>query len=255
MSQFAFGTGALWGYQTQDAFGNTIANLTPIKFGEVQDVGIDFSRDIKLLHGQLMLPVAAGGGKMKIDVKAKFARVMGQLFSDIFFGQSMTKGTLTGVYNDTTGSTIPTTPFTITVAPPSSGTFSRDLGVVDANGLPFQRVASGPTTGQYSVNASGLYTFASADVGKQVFISYAYTATSANAKAINITNQPMGFLPTFGMDLAITFNGKQSNWRFPNCVSGKLTFDPKQDDFATSDMDISVFADAAGNVASIISSE
>lgn len=254
MSQFAFGTGALWGAQTQDAYGNTIANITPVKFGEVQDVGIDISRDIKLLHGQLMMPVAAAGGKMKIDVKAKFARVMGRLFSDLFFGQTLTGGTLIGVQNDTTGATIPTTPFTVTVVPPSSGTWARDLGVIDSNGLPYSRVASAPTTGQYSV-AAGVYTFAAADTGKQVFISYTYSATSANAKQISLTNLPMGYVPTFGMDLAISFSGKQMNWRFPNCVAGKLSFDPKQDDFAENNMDISVFADSAGVIGSIISSE
>jgi hypothetical protein len=254
MSQFAFGTGSLWGTQTQDAFGTAIANLTPLKFGEVQDVGIDMSRDIKLLHGQLMMPVAVGGGKMKIDVKAKFARIFGRLFSDLFFGQTLTGGTLTGVQNDTTGATIPTTPFTITVVPPSSGTLVRDLGVVNANGLPLTRVASAPAAGQYS-QAAAVYTFAAADVGTQVFISYTYTAAVANAKTISIVNLPMGFMPTFGMDLAVTFNGKQSNWRFPNCAAGKLAFDPKQDDFTQMDLDISVFADSAGNIGTIGLSE
>lgn len=255
MSQFAFGSGDLWAYQTQDASGNTIANLTPLKFGEVQDVGIDISRDIKLLYGQLQMPAAIGGGKMKIDVKAKFARISGRLFSDLFFGQSMTAGTLTGVQSDTTGATIPATPFQITVVPPSSGTFSRDLGIVDANGLPFARVASAPATGQYSVTAGGQYTFAAADTGKQVFINYAYTATAATAKSLSITSLPMGYVPTFGMDLSVRFGGKQMNWRFPNCVASKLSVDPKQDDFTQAGLDISVFADAAGNVGTIVTSE
>lgn len=255
MSQFTFGTGSLWGTQTQDAFGNTVANLTPLKFGEVQDVGIDISRDIKMLHGTLMMPVAVGGGKMKIDVKAKFARIMGRLFSDLYFGQTLTGGTLTGVQNDTTGVTIPATPYQVTVVPPSSGTFVRDLGIVDANGLPFSRVASAPAAGQYSVTNVGVYTYAAADTGKQVFINYAYTATAANAKLVSLTNLPMGYIPTFGLDLAVTFGGKQMNWRFPNCVAGKLAFDPKQDDFSTTDLDISVFADAAGVIGTIAMAE
>lgn len=254
MSQFSFGTGSLWGTQTQDANGNVIANLTPIKFGEVQDIGIDMSRDVKLLHGQLMMPVAVGGGKMKIDVKAKFARIMGRLFSDLFFGQTMTSGTLTGTVNDTTGVFIPTSPFQVTVIPPSSGTYVRDLGVVSALGLPLNRVASAPAAGQYS-QAGSIYTFAAADTGLQVFISYTYTATSATAKNLSLINLPMGFVPTFGMDLAIQFNGKQNNWRFPNCVAPKLTFDPKQDDFTQMDMDIQVFADSAGNIGTIVTAE
>ena len=254
MSQFAFGTGSLWGTQTQDANGNIIANLTPIKFGEVQDIGIDMSRDVKLLHGQLMMPVAVGGGKMKIAVKAKFARIMGRLFSDLFFGQTLVAGTLTGTVNDTTGAVIPTTPFQVTVVPPSSGTYLRDLGVVNALGLPMARVASAPATGQYS-QAGAVYTFAAADVALQVFISYTYTATATNAKSMSLINLPMGFVPTFGMDLGIQFNGKQNNWRFPNCVAPKLAFDPKQDDFTQMDMDIDVFADSAGNIGTIITAE
>ncbi len=254
MSQFAFGSGNMWGYQTQDANGNAIANLTPLKFGEVQDVGIDISRDVKLLYGQLQMPAAVGGGKMKIDVKAKFARIAGRVFSDLFFGQAMTGGTLTGVQNDTTGATIPATPFTVTVVPPSAGVWSRDLGVVDSNGVSYVRVASAPTTGQYSV-AAGVYTFAAADTGKQVFISYAYTATAAGAKSMTLQSLPMGYVPTFGMDLALTFGGKQMNWRFPNCVASKLSVDPKQDDFTENSLDISVFADAAGIVGYVYTSE
>lgn len=255
MSQFAFGSGNLWAYQTQDANGNTIATLTPLKFGEVQDVGIDISRDIKLLYGQLQMPAAVGGGKMKIDLKAKFARISGRIFSDLFFGQTLTAGTLTGVQNDTTGVNIPASPYQITVTPPGSGTFARDLGIVDANGLPFVRVATAPTTGQYSVTAGGQYTFAAADTVKQVFLSYAYTAASATAKKMDIVSLPMGYVPTFGMDLSVTFGGKQMNWRFPNCVAAKLSVDPKQDDFTQAGLDIAVFADAAGNVGTIVTSE
>jgi hypothetical protein len=255
MSQFAFGSGNLWAYQTQDANGNTIANLTPLKFGEVQDVGIDISRDIKLLYGQLQLPAAVGGGKMKIDLKAKFARISGRIFSDRLFGQTLTAGTLTGVQNDTTGVNIPASPYQIIVTPPSSGTFARDLGIVDANGLPFVRVATAPATGQYSVTAGGQYTFSVADTVKQVFISYAYTAASATAKKMDLVSLPMGYVPTFGMDLSVTFGGKQMNWRFPNCVAAKLSVDPKQDDFTQAGLDIAVFADAAGNVGTIVTSE
>lgn len=254
MSQFAFGTGSLWGTATQDSSGNIIANPTPVKFGELQDVGLDMSRDLKMLHGQNAMPVAVAGGKQKFEFKAKFARISGRVFNDLYFGNTVASGTLNAVYNDVTGANIPTTPFTITVTPPNSGTYVRDLGVMDANGLPLQKVASAPTTGQYS-QAAGVYTFASADTGKQVFISYAYTTTAAGSKLITLTNLPMGATPIFGVDLAISYQGKQANWRFPNCVASKLTFDPKQDDFLQVGFDFSAFADAAGNIGYIATSE
>lgn len=254
MSQYVFGTGNMWAAATQDAQGNTIANPTPIKFGELQDIGIDIGRDLKKLYGQYNLPAAIGGGKMNYDFKAKFARFNGRIFNDLFFGNTLTSGTLTGVHNDITGTAIPSTPYTITVTPPGSGTFARDLGVVDSNGVPMQLVASGPTAGQYS-RAGAVHTFAAADTGKTVFISYTYTAAATTARSIALSQNMMGTLPIFGVDIAFTFNGKQTNWRFPNCVSSKLSFDPKQDDFAEGNFDFSAFADAAGNIGTLILAE
>ena len=206
MSQYAFGTGSMWAAATQDSAGNTIAVPIPVKFGELQDIGLDISRDLKMLYGQNNMPAAIGAGKMKFDFKAKFARIAGRVFNDLFFGQTLTSGTLQGVFNDLTGALIPTTPFTITVVPPSSGTWSRDLGVMDANGIPMVKVASAPATGQYS-QAAAVYTFAAADTGKKVFISYAYTATAASARSITLTQQVMGATPVFGVDLSIAFSG------------------------------------------------
>lgn len=254
MAQYGFGTGSMWGTATQDASGNTIANPTPLKFGELQDIGMDISRDLKMLHGQMALPVAVAGGKMKFDFKAKFARMSGRLFNDLFFGSSLASGTLQAINNDTTGAAIPGNPFQLTVTPPGGGAYGRDLGVIDANGLPLQRVAAAPATGQYSV-AGAVYTFAAADTGKQVFISYAYTVASTNAKQIVLQNMPMGATPIFGIDLGITYQGKQHVWRFPNCVSSKLSVDPKQDDFTQMGFDFAAFADAAGNIGYLASSE
>lgn len=254
MSQYAFGVGNLWGAASQDAQGNTIAVPTPLKFGELQDISADFSRDLKTLFGQNAMPVAVAGGKMKFDFKAKFARFSGRIFNDLYFGQTLATGTLLAIYNDLTGAPVPASPYQLISAPPSSGTWSRDLGVLDANGVPMQRVASAPATGQYSV-AAGTYTFAAADVGKQVFISYAYSATSAGAKQVPLQNQAMGATPVFGIDLGITYQGKQHNWRFPNCVASKLTLTPKQDDFTEVGFDFSAFCDASNNIGYLVTSE
>lgn len=254
MSQYLFGVGTMFAAATQDAQGNAIAIPQPIKFGELQDIGADFSRDLKSLYGQNAMPVAVAGGKMKFDFKAKFARISGKVFNDFYFGQAMTTGTLLAIYNDLAGAPIPASPYQLVATPPNSGTWSRDLGVIDANGQPMQRVASAPATGQYAVTA-GTYTFAAVDTGKQVFISYAYSATSANARQIPLTNQVMGATPVFGIDLGITYQGKQHNWRFPNCVASKLTLDPRQDDFAEVGFDFSAFADAVGNIGYLVTAE
>jgi hypothetical protein len=245
---YAFGTGVMWATPLIDANGNTIATPTPVQFGELQDSQIDISRDLKELIGQNQFPVAVAAGKGKVMIKAKFARINGQILDTVFSGQGYATGTLTAINNDTTGAVIPATPFQLTVTPPSSGTFVRDLGVIDANGAPMQKVASSPTTGQYSVTAGGVYTFASADAGKTVFINYVYTSTSSGAKSLSFANLPMGQTPIFGVDLRVGYAGKNVVWRFPQCVSGKLTFGTKQDDFTQIDLDIAAFADGTGRV-------
>ncbi len=253
MSQFLFGVGTLWGTATQDATGATIAIPTPVKFGELQDISADFSRDLKMLYGNNNMPVAVGAGKMKFDFKAKFARLSGRVLNDLYFGQNMSTGTLQAVYNDLAGTAVPASPYTITPAM-SGGTWLRDLGVMDANGLPMQRVASAPTTGQYSV-AAGVYTFAAADTAKLVFISSQFTVTAAGAKQIPLTQQLMGAAPVFGVDLSINYAGKQHNWRFPNCTASKLSFAPKQDDFGEVNFEWSAFCDPAGNIGYLVNAE
>lgn len=65
---------------------------------------------------------------------------------------------------------------------PSTGSYSvqtvepfvSDLGVTYANGTALTKVASGPVAGQYAVSPLGTYTFAAADAGAAVLLSYAH---------------------------------------------------------------------------------
>jgi hypothetical protein len=66
---------------------------------------------------------------------------------------------------------IPGTPFQI--APTEGGQWIADEDVT-IDGVDAVKVDSGPTTGQYSVDISGLYTFADADTGKEAVITYDY---------------------------------------------------------------------------------
>lgn len=251
--QNLFGSGILWGTPTTDAAGNAIANPSPIQFGVLQDAQVDFSFDTKMLYGQNQFPVAVGRGKGKMSGKAKFAQINGAIFNSLYFGQTMTSG-IQAQYYDTTGAVIPGTPYQITPTVPSSGAWVADLGVKNANGLPMTRVASSPTTGQYSVSA-GVYTFAAADTGLTVFISYQYTATSTSAKKITVQNLPMGYAPSFRVDLSVPYEGKQLSLIFPKAIASKLAISTKQDDFAIPDFDFECFADAAGNCMYIGTSE
>jgi len=85
--QLSFGAGAVWGERT-DVVGSGIG---PRQFGVLQDIQIDFDWTDKELYGQLQFPVAIARGQGKITGKAKFAQILGLLYSDIFFG--LTPGT------------------------------------------------------------------------------------------------------------------------------------------------------------------
>jgi hypothetical protein len=249
MSQYIFGAGIIWATPLQDAFGNAIANGTPVQLAVSQEVSMDESFETKLLYGQNQFPVDAGRGKGKVGVKVKFGQVNGLAVSSLFFGQTLATGRTT--YNfDVTGSVIPTTPFQITPTVPGSGVWAADMGVRNANGRPMTKVASGPATGQYSV-AAGVYTFAAADTGLQVFISYAYTNTNVqapNSTQLNVKNIPMGNAPVVQLDIFFTKNGKNFGTRYPQAISSKMAWQSKLDDYMVPEMDFDCFADAAGNV-------
>src|ERR1700758_5191391 len=86
--QLSFGSGAVWGERT-DVTGTGIG---PRQFGVLQDIHIDFDWTDKPLYGQLQFPLAIARGQGKITGTAKFAQILGLLYSDIFFGQNASLG-------------------------------------------------------------------------------------------------------------------------------------------------------------------
>lgn len=255
MAQYAFGAGSMYITPLQDSTGAAVANPTPMKLMDLQEGAFDFGAESKKLFGQNSYPAAVGIAKRNIGVKIKQARVLAKAWNALFFGQTVTAGII-GIRTDTTGTAIPTTPFTITVTPPASGTFSADLGVLDANGIPMTRVASAPAAGQYSVNTTtGAYTFASADTGKIVYINFKYTATSTTASRQTVTNQPMGYAPLFSCDLSVIYQGKETYFGLPACMASKMGIAFKNDDFAIPEFEFEAMDNGTGNVMSWSSSE
>lgn len=253
---YGFGSGVLFGIATTDATGAAISNPTPVKFGTLQDISGDISFESKMLYGSYQFPIAVGRGKGKLDFKAKIASFSTAIMGDLLFGLPKTPGIKDIVVGF--ASAVPSaTPWQVTVAPPSSGTFLSDMGVVDATtGLSLTRVASGPTAGQYAVSAGGVYTFASADANKPVQISYEYSATStAGPKIIQMTNQLMGYAPTFKAALNLSYQGKDMTLVLNQCISSKMSLPLKNDDFVIPEFAFSAFADGAGNIGYIALAE
>src|SRR5438477_4585785 len=253
--QLAFGAGALWGNRT-DVTGGGIG---PDQFGILQDVQIDFDWTTKELWGQFQFPVDIARGQGKITGKAKFARIFGAIFGDLFFGQTPAAGQLTVAENE--AATVPaTTPFTIAVA--NAASFADDLGVYYTNGNNaggrFTRVTT-PAAGQYSVNtATGIYTFAAADANAALAISYLYNVNAAGKKLV-LTNQFMGYTPTFKATFYTTktTGGAASGLALVlnACTASKLSLPTKTDDYEIQEFDFSAFADATGTIGTLSSAE
>ena len=243
MSQPLFGTGLL----TLTPAGTT---PTPIQVAVLKDISFDISYTKKDLIGNLQFPVDSAKGEGKFTGKAKSGFFAGGLISSILSGSTTTTGSTIGIFGETWA--IPSTPFTVTVA--QSATWVSDLGVYDATAMKFlTRVASAPATGQYSV-AAGVYTFAAADTGHNVQISYDYTSPTIGT-TVKLTNQMMGANTVFGLKLYNNYQGntnsaKSSGILIPAVVIPKLSLAFKNSDYMEKSIDLEVVADQYGNIGS-----
>lgn len=246
MAQYLFGAGKIFATPIQDVYGQPISNPTPVEVGVLQSVSVDISYDLKELFGRGQFAVDAARGKGSIKCKASFGRINGALLNSIFFGGVIAEGGIETIAQTINGEIIPAGGL-VTPVVPNAGTYVKDLGVTDSKAVPMKRVASAPTTGQYSVNA-GVYTFAAADQGKTVFISFKYSATVAGAKSSVVTNLDMGYTPEFAVDLQREYKGKFLQMDFFRCVSNKLAFSSKQDDYDIPEFEFQPMADDLNRV-------
>jgi hypothetical protein len=238
-----FGSGSLIGKP------NT-ANATPLQFGTLQEVTLDFSFTVKELHGQFQFPVDIGRGTAKITGKSKQGDLDPDIFGALFFNETPSAGQVLAAINEA-GSVPAATTYTITVA--NAATFSSDEGVYYASsGIRMRRVAAAPAAGEYAVNEStGIYTFAAADAEAAVLISYVYTSTTGGRK-FTINNNLLGDAPTF----TVLFSGKRvtdgttrnATIQLNRCMSNKLALATKLEDFTIPEFDFSAMADDSGSV-------
>jgi hypothetical protein len=241
MAQSVFGVGFLFATPSG-------VNPTPTRFGRLQDVGVDFSYDSKLLYGSNQYALEQARGKAKIELKAAIGVVDPALFNNIFFGLTTATGeTLNSIDESATPSA-----GTFTVA--NGGTFSQDLGVYNTvTGLYLTRVASAPASGQYAVNTTtGVYTTNTAQNGQALRASYTY-ASSATGTNLSFTNQLMGSGVVFSVQLVNKFKGSDSVVRslflnFPAVQCAKLAMPLKLDDFTLPQLDMSAQDNGSGAV-------
>lgn len=241
--QYVFGTGSL-------VLVPPGSNPTPVEVGTLQEVTLNIDQALKELRGAYSFPVAVGQTEGKIEGTAKSGNLNAGLIRSFLSGATTTAGaSLRNAQNEP--GTIPGTPYQVTVT--NSAQFSVDQGVYNVTQQkPMTRVASAPTTGQYSV-AAGVYTFAAADTTNVVWISYLYTSTSGNTTVF--TNPLMGGGTEFVMYVMNQSQGKYSGWKLHAVRLGKLALPTKNTDFLISDLAFSAFADSSGNVMTAYTAE
>lgn len=235
-----FGAGVLIAATRTDSQGNVLAVPAPYRLGILQDVSTDFSFEAKTLYGANQLPVDRGRGKAKLAFSAKMASIDGAALAALHFGITPTVGVKLPVidFAVTCATSVP-------ITPPSSGTFLADLGVSDTSGTTFTRVASAPAAGQYSLSA-GTYTFNASDVGKALLISYEYSASTGGI-VVPMTNQLMGYSPSFSVILYNDSKGSKLAVKLTNCQSDKLSLPFKNEDFTVADFGWEALDDGTGS--------
>lgn len=238
--EFGFGSGILTGTRT-----DLTGVQTPTRFGALQNVDIEFDGDIKMLWATQQFPIDSARGKTKIMGKAKVAEVKGELYNNLFFGQTLATGGTNYAYNESTTLATGAASYTITN---SGSTPLTDQGVfLTSNGNQLNVVSSAPGSNQYTFNAStGVYAFSTFQASQGVFVNYLYTVTAGINIAIG--NPFMGTTPRFAVTLFQSFEGSQVVLQLYSCVSSRLTFPTRIDDYVIADLDFSSFANAAGNV-------
>lgn len=228
-----------------------ISNGTPINIGYANEFSFDLAGSTKQLFGQNQYALVAARGTIKSTGKFKAAVISGIALNALFFAGSLASGGDQWVIDE--AASVPATPGPYTVTVAGSATFLNDLGVrYSATGLPFQRVAGGSeAVGKYSVNeTTGVYTFAAADQAAAVLISYQKQLTGSG-QSLTLTNQPIGFTPTFGLYYYTNLNQPTSKpyvTTIYNCVSSKLGQAFKLEDFMMPELDFDIFADSTGKI-------
>jgi hypothetical protein len=245
---FEFGSGNMWAIPTHTIAGVAITYPTPVPFGAIQEGSVEISGNLKELYGQYRFPLDVAAGQSKITGKARGADINAALFN-LIFGSTPATGEVKVAFEEAGSIPAVAGPYTITVT--NSATWATDLGVkFTATGIPLVRVSTGPTTGQYSV-AAGVYTFAAADTLLAVKISYTYTNVVAPGQVLTISNLLVGQTVNWKGVFNSQYKGKHLTLTLNRCVSSKITFGTKTEDYTIPEFDFAAMADDSNVVGTI----
>lgn len=248
--QKVFGAGRFYGIPTS-------ANPTPSPFGVVQDMSLDFKRDVKRLHGLNQLPVDVAGGMLTVTGKVTMAVIGGRLINDLLIGGSLTNGTqypwIADEANTIAGTTLGTGTFTVA----NGAGFQLDLGIKNSTGgVPYARVSTSATlsTGQYSVTTAGVYSVSSLE--GNIAFKASYLFSTSGGQNVSMTNQPMGKTGNFQavMDLLwtnIAAVQEKASIQLNNCMATDFNMATKLDDYTKPTFGFDAATDATDTLGTI----
>lgn len=226
---------------------------SPLELGVLQETMVEFATSQKELYGKNQFALAIARTAGKVNVNFKFANVYAKLWNDLFFASTVAAGSEIGVADEAHAAAA-----SVVIAPPNSGVFGRNLGVIDGTtGKQMTLVVSSPAAGVSYSFAAGTYTF-HASQGASA-ISYTYTLSSTGFKSA-VLNKPMGSQPV--LDVTI-FNAQYVNLdnsfnvllRFPAVIATKMSMPMKNEDWLVNDFACGAFADATNNIVYINADE
>lgn len=219
--QKVFGGGRFYGIP------NT-ATPTPVKALLVQNMSLDFKRDIKRLYGENQLPADVASGMLSVTGKAVHGTMSGELLGQLLLGVAPSTGSQTSWIDKESGisSTGGGGGAIVTVA--NSSLWSLDLGVIDTvTGIPMTRVAStAPSSGQYYV-ASGIYTLSSGTISGK----FSYLYTPATGQQVTMSNAAMGKIGNFTAVMNLLWGTEKSTIELYNCMMSDLGYATVLDDY------------------------
>lgn len=240
MPQLSFGSGEMWGRAQGSA-------CTPVRFGTLQGVTVDFSFATREFYGQQQFAIAMRRDKGRITGSARFAHVTARLFSDIVFGAAApTPGVLRTEVEER--QIVHNGAVTVT----HSANYVKDLGVVRAlNGHLYERVLTDPDGRQYACNeTTGAYTFDVEQENRAMLVSYVWRQADVGAN-VPLTNSLQGEAPYFTAVFNEKFNGKALTLVLNRCATTALSLPYQQDDFMLQTLSFEALADANGVIGTL----
>lgn len=232
------------------ALRDTVGNA--YRAGELQDVSLDISSEIKELMGDKKVAILTAEVAKKIKLQAKFATLSSALVGAVL---GATRGTgskfISTVRKTAVASAI--TVATTDDGSPAGWAFVSDLGVRYASNGQDLKYNSGTlaSTGEYK-NTAGAYTLGSGDATAQVDITYVASQTAGETYTLN--NGLIGLSNYFsarGYEATTQADGtvRKIAWYFPAILIPNLKLGFKNTEFATYDLELNAFADSTGLVA------